>query len=61
MMVCDLRIANVQIKLKRMRGCHADQLPGYLDEFMWRERHGLTASMAWVNIIRDISIQYQVP
>ena len=27
-----------KMKLKRMRGCHATQLPGYLDEFMWRER-----------------------
>ena len=27
----------VKIKLKRMRGYHIRQLPGYLDEFMWRE------------------------
>ena len=50
----------VKIKLKRMRGCHADELPGYLDEFMWRERHGATATQAFDNIIRDISVQYPV-
>ena len=27
-------------KLKRMKGCVAHQVPSYLDEFMWRERHG---------------------
>ena len=30
----------VKTKLKRMRGCHRHQLPSYLDEFMWFERHG---------------------
>ena len=30
----------VKGKLKRMKGCHAHQLASYLDEFMWRERHG---------------------
>ena len=29
----------VKIKFKRMKGCHQN-LPGYLDEFMWRERYG---------------------
>jgi hypothetical protein len=26
-----------------MKGVHAQQLPSYLDEFMWRERFGRTA------------------
>ena len=50
----------VKIKLKRMKGCHAQHLPGYLDEFMWRERHGTCVSEAYDNIIRDIAIQYPV-
>ena len=50
----------VKGKLKRMKGCHEDQLPSYLDEFMWRERHGRTAGMAWNNIMRDIGTQYPV-
>ena len=25
-------------KLKRMKSCHASQLPSYLDEFMWHEQ-----------------------
>ena len=31
----------VRVKLKfiRMKGCHASQLPSYLDEYMWRERY----------------------
>ena len=33
-------VKNTQIKLKRMRGCHAEHLTAYLDEFMWRERFG---------------------
>ena len=28
----------VKTKFKRMKGCDGDQLPSYLDEFMWRER-----------------------
>ena len=50
-------------KLKRMKGCHAHQLPSYLDEFMWRERHGSTKSIAFQNMMRDIAQnpKYRVP
>ena len=44
----------VKTKLKRMKGCLGDQLPSYLDEFMWRERHGTSALLALQNIMRDI-------
>ena len=47
-------------KIKRMKGCHAEMLPSYLDKFMWRERHGKTASAAFASLIRDISDQYPV-
>ena len=50
----------VKIKLKRMRGCHAHQLESYLDEFMWRERHGTTYRDALKNIMRDIALAYPV-
>ena len=50
----------VKGKLKRMKGCHAHQLPSYLDEFMWRERHGSRTRLAFVNIMRDIADQYPV-
>ena len=49
-----------KIKLKRMRGCHADQLPSYIDEFMWRERHGQTKRQAFSNILENISVIYPV-
>ena len=47
-------------RFKAMRGCHADMIPSYLDEFMWRERRGKTASQAFNNIIEDIADQYPV-
>ena len=50
----------VKTKLKRMRGCHAHQLPRYLDEFMWRERFGQTARDALQNIMINIAQQYPV-
>ena len=50
----------VKGKLKRMRGCHANQLPSYLDEFLYRERYGKTAGEAWQSIIHDIATQYPV-
>ena len=52
--------ARVKTKLKRMKGCHAHQLPSYLDEFMWRERFGQTARDTLGNIMADIAQQYPV-
>ena len=51
----------IKTKFKRMKGCHANQLPSYLDEFMWRERHGATRRVAFQNIMRDIAMQYPLP
>lgn len=52
--------AQVKIKLKRMRGCHTQQLPSYLNEFMWRERYGTSAGLAWTSNMADIATQYPV-
>ena len=50
----------VKIKLKRMRGCHENQLPSYLDEYMYRERFGNTATQLFNSIMSDIVTQYPV-
>ena len=50
----------VKGKLKRMKGCHHQQLTSYLDEFLWRERYGKSAGTAWTNILQDIAVQYPV-
>ena len=41
----------VKTKIKRMKGCHEQQLASYLDEFMYRERHGQTAYECFNSII----------
>ena len=51
----------IKTKFKRMKGCHANQLPSYLDEFMWRKRHGATRIVAFQNIMGDIAMQYPLP
>ena len=51
----------VKTKLKRMKGCHATELASYLDEFMWKERHGSTTRVAFNNIVCDIAVQYPLP
>ena len=48
-------------KLKRMKGCVEHQIPSYLDEFMWRERHRISRVLAFNNVLRDIAAQYPVP
>ena len=45
---------SIEIKLKGMRGCHASELPSYIDEFMWRERFGTTAPAAYRSIMAEI-------
>ena len=53
----------IKIKLKRMRGVTEDQLPSYLDEFMWRERLStpLSKKAAFTEVIADIAAQYPLP
>ena len=50
----------VKIKIKRMRGCHEEQLASYLDEYMYRERYGRTAREVFDSIITDIAHQCPV-
>ena len=52
--------SRVKTKLKHMRGCHAHQLPSYLDEFLWRERFGQTTRDTLNNIMGEIAQQYPV-
>ena len=47
-------------RFKRMKGVHQSMLSSYMDEFMWRECHGNSASVTFTNIIRDISLHYPV-
>ena len=44
----------VKTKLKRMRGCHANQFQAILYKFMWRARCALQ------NIMHDVSVQYPI-
>ena len=46
-----------KIKFKNMRGVSEAQLPSYLDEFMWRERYGITKIDAFQNILAHIMQQ----
>ena len=48
----------VKTKFKRMKGVHADMVTSYIDEFMWRERQGASATTVLANICRDISLRY---
>ena len=48
----------VKRRFKRMKGVHQSMMPAYLDEFMWRERHGRSASTALASLCRDIALRY---
>ena len=50
----------VKTKFKCMKGVHELMLSSYLDEFMWRERHGKTASAELQSLCRDIALRYSV-
>ena len=50
----------VKKQFKSMKGVHAEQLPSYLDEFMWQERYGKDPNSAFSSILLDIATQYPV-
>ena len=50
----------VKRKIKHMKGCHATELPSYLDEFMWKERFDKTKRACFRSICRDIPAFYPV-
>ena len=52
--------ARAKRKFKRMKGVAEEQLPSYLDEFMWQERYGRTAREAYNNIVTHIAEFYPV-
>lgn len=49
-----------KMKIKSMRGCTENELPSYLDEFMYKERYGRTPDLAFWNVIAHIAEFYPV-
>ena len=52
--------SRVKHRINHMKGLHHHLLALYLEEFMWRERNGKSASLTFENIMRDIAHQYPV-
>ena len=44
---------------KSMKGVHAEQLPSYLDELMWRECYGTDPSLAFPSIFEVLVLNTQ--
>ena len=41
-----------------LHALHEEMLGSYIDEFMYRERHGTSASATFNSVIRDIALRY---
>ena len=50
--------ARVKRRFKHMKGVHESMMTSYLDEFMWRERHGRSGATALASLCRDIALRY---
>ena len=50
--------ALAKLKQKRMKGVATEQLPSYLDEFMWRKRFGKNTSDTMENVVTHIADIY---
>ena len=51
---------NLKMKFKAMSGTSRELLPGYLDEFCWRQRNGKKTLVAYDNILSQISQYFLV-
>ena len=47
-------------RFKQMNGTSDNLIPSYIDEFMWRQFYGSTASEAFDNILLHISQRYPI-
>ena len=45
-------------KIKAVYGSRLHMIPAYLDEFMWRERHGLASAHAFDNMLAVLAEHY---
>lgn len=59
--ICINTTARVKTKLKNMKGVRRNMLSSYLDEFMWRERHGRTSGGAFHNMLIQIANKHPLP
>ena len=50
----------VKRRFKKMFGTAKTMIPSYLDEHMWRERHGCTGHMALLSLQRHMAARYPV-
>ena len=44
-----------------MRGVCRDNLPSYLDEYMWRERYGQTTHESFNKVLEHIAEKHPLP